>query len=57
MSIDIFDLSIQFNNQNQKYNFKFPYINNQTNYKNLFDIISILFPNEKICSCFKYNIN
>ena len=57
MSIDIFDLSIKFNNQNKKYNFKFPYINNQTNYENLFDIISILFPNEKICSCFKYNIN
>ena len=56
MSIDIFDLSIKFNNQNKKYNFKFRYINNQTNFENLFEIISILFPNEKVCSCFKCNI-
>ncbi len=47
MSIDIFDLSIQFNDQNQKYKFKFPYFDNQTNFEDVFEIISILFANEK----------
>ena len=56
-SVDTFDLRISFNIKGKNYyDFKCPYIKNQTTFENLFEIISILFPNEKICPCFKYEI-
>ena len=58
MSIDTIDVSINFDkylNKNKKYSFICPYIN-ETTLENLFEIISILFPNQNICPCFKYEI-
>ena len=40
-------------NKDKKYSFIYPYIN-KTSLENLFEIISILFPNHNICPCFKY---
>ena len=58
MRIGYFDVVIIFGkeikNDNQV-SFKCPY-NNQTNFNDLLEIISILFPEKKICPCSKYEI-
>jgi len=48
--IMIFGKDIKINNQ---VSFQCPY-NNQTNLNDLLEIISILFPEKKLCPCFKY---
>ena len=55
---DIISLSLNFDknfNKNKNYRFTFPF-NNETTFGNLFEMISILFPNQKLCACFKYEI-
>ena len=58
MTIEYFDVVINFGkdikNDNQV-NFQCPY-NNETNFNDLLEIISILFPEKKLCPCFKYEI-
>ena len=58
MTIEYFNVIIVFGkeikNDNQV-NFQCPY-NNLTNFNDLLEIISILFPEKKICPCFKYEI-
>ena len=58
MTIEYFDVTIIFGKEIKENNqiiFKCPY-NNQTNFNDLFEIISILFPEQKLCLCFKYEI-
>ena len=58
MTIEYFDVTIIFGKEIKKNNqiiFQCPY-NNKTNFNDLFEIISILFPEQKICPCFKYEI-
>ena len=59
MTIDILDIKVNFgekSKQNNQISFKCPYNKEETNFNDLFKIISILFPNERLCSCFKYEI-
>ena len=58
MTIEYFDVTIIFGKEIKENNqiiFKCPY-NNQTNFNDLFEIISLLFPEQKLCLCFKYEI-
>ena len=58
MIIEYFDIRIIFEKEiknDNEVSFKCPY-NNETNFNDLLEIISILFPELKICPCSKYEI-
>ena len=58
MTIEYFNVIIVFGKEiknNNQVNFQCPY-NNETNFNDLLEIISILFPEKKLCPCFKYEI-
>ena len=58
MTIKYFNVVIVFGKDiknNNQVSFKCPY-NNQTNFNDLLEIISILFPEKKLCPCTKYEI-
>ncbi len=58
MIIESFEIGLNFDKKygkNNQFSFQCPY-NNQTNFNDLLEIISILFPEKKLCPCFKYEI-
>ena len=58
MTIEYFEVGINFGKEfrkNNQFSFQCPY-NSRTNFNDLLQIISMLFPDQKLCPCFKYEI-
>ena len=59
MTIDTFEVLIIFGdkqNKNNQNSFICPYNIEENNFEYLFEIITMIFPEKKICPCFKYEI-